>query len=1352
MDERAARARRGPTAARPLAVLVSVALACAAAAQSGSPPPGPAAARAPGAAPSAPPPGPAAAPAPAVAPAVVAGRWTVNGDHGRIVTVEQRRFLVLTGNVSAHRTGVTLTADHARRDMDREETFLVGAVHAVSESLTVWADSVEVIERADLARAFGSVKLQTLEGTTGTGARGILRRSDRWLALAGDARMIDGAIVVDADSLTYDRAAGVLQAFGAVRIVDGANQTLITGARARFDRRSGLAWVDSLPHLTSRRQGQRLAEVESRRMVFQRDGSRRRAVGAVRFRQGATSATADSADFQGDSLLVLTGTPRVEQGRQALTGERASFFYEGGELRRIDVFGQTELVDSSPDTLRRIFTAVPLANQLRGDTLSIDVVHDEVTHTRVRGSARSTYLPEDQSSTISVNEVSGSAIDISFLSGHVDRVDVHGQVEGAYRFLERKRMAAAASADSSAAVRGEPHAAAHADSSSAAPPAAPRATAVADTAAVRTRGAGGDSTAARIDFDAHAEKVLYKGKRASFAVPRGLILISGDAEVQHGTLTLGSQEIHFDTNARELLAEGDPLLKDKESELLGDRMGYLFDPQTGAVAEGGTRYQDGFYYGKHVRRLDEKTLLVRDATYTSCDLAEPHYHFTAKRMRLRLNEQVVARQVTFYVSDLPVLPLPFYFKSLDSGRHSGILFPRVDVGVSSREGRYIRDLGYYWATNDYTDFTFQLDYNERKDFTLALSNRYRVRYGMDGQVSFSYLRAFGVKLGETRGDEWRLTAHHNQPNLWEVWNAGADVSASSQNLTRNNLNSDARRDLLPTQLRSTGRLSRTFGSGVNLSLSGSRDQFVNAGDGDPLTDKQLSRTTLPAATLGFKTGPLLPPLHGDELGTPITNVLRDIQFSQSYRGQLDQTRSENTQQDAIGAGGAYRLAYAPKGRLWLFAFTSSAGFGFDYNRTSTHQSLYAVFSDTTLVPRPGLPDSLVVTQSVRLREHRDDLRDKVTPNLSFTNSLRTDLYGIFRTRLGPVTGIKHKVTWSMGHSFSPQLGAKQSRSQRFNFGLDNELSVKLRAAHALADTGRAGARAGADTSLGTGASERADATGSSRIPGAAGVASDASGSGPQPDKEASRKLDQLVRWSLAASYDPEAAAGAEWSPITSTVTVQPIGGRLVNLVVSHQLDPHDLHVLSSQSTIQGNLHLGGDLDLGGALLQRKERLSPVLQRIPARGDSAREGQAAAGEGSHPQGAGWGGDEESGSFGVHGSHDRNRLPWSVDLRYSYLQSSAGASTPTHVNADGNVALPGAWSLHYSTELDVSRGQFTNQYYSLRRDIHCWALEFDRSVDGGGSEFGFRLYLKQIPDLKVTRGHQGVGGGYGQVFGY
>jgi len=53
--------------------------------------------------------------------------------------------------------------------------------------------------------------------------------------------------------------------------------------------------------------------------------------------------------------------------------------------------------------------------------------------------------------------------------------------------------------------------------------------------------------------------------------------------------------------------------------------------------------------------------------------------------------------------------------------------------------------------------------------------------------------------------------------------------------------------------------------------------------------------------------------------------------------------------------------------------------------------------------------------------------------------------------------------------------------------------------------------------------------------------------------------------------------------------------------------------------------------------------------------------------------------------------------------------------------------------------------------LKKDLHCWALEFNRTVSSVNSEFGFRIYLKSIPSMKLTRGREGNMGSLGSGIG-
>jgi hypothetical protein len=144
-----------------------------------------------------------------------------------------------------------------------------------------------------------------------------------------------------------------------------------------------------------------------------------------------------------------------------------------------------------------------------------------------------------------------------------------------------------------------------------------------------------------------------------------------------------------------------------------------------------TNFNEGstvwFLRGNVAQDSSSSRIYAGSSDITSCDLPSPHYHFSSRQMKWVSRSVMVARPVTLYVRDVPVLWLPFIFQDMRPGRHSGILIPQFGINDLVRPtpgyNRQVANLGYYWAPNDYLDFTGRLDW---------FANRY-VQYGVTGQ-------------------------------------------------------------------------------------------------------------------------------------------------------------------------------------------------------------------------------------------------------------------------------------------------------------------------------------------------------------------------------------------------------------------------------------------------------------------------------------------------------------------------------------------------------------------------------------------------------------------------------------------
>lgn len=1213
------------------------------------------------------------------------------GERARsFVLPSGERVSELIGNFYYTDDDVDARGDVGRWFAEQRIMEVVRDVIVSSDSLDMWTDSLRVFEDTGLALAFGSVRIETEDGSIGVGDRARYERENQHLTLFGDARVIEESSVIEGDMILIRREEATIEAWGDVKIVDEENRSVVEGAHAYFDRDLGLAVVDSLPFLRSRRGNNPMTTVVSRWLAFDDSSDVSTAIGDVDFIQGDTEAHADTARFYGEDLLVLTGAPSVKQLDQVMTGDQIRFVYEEGDLQRIDVWGTASLVDASPDTLQREFSGIPLANTLSGDTLRVHFEDGRIIRTSVRGRAASVYLPEDQTTTISVNDVTGDAIEILFENNKVDAVNVRGNVNGIYRYLERRTLedldeARRVAADSLGAATGSLGMVV--TDSLIVPTDVELEAAPADTVVVP----GG-----RIDFESLADVVEYDGESTVFGVGRGMIHIAGTARVKNGTLELYSEDVYFDTAQRELLAEGDPRLIDDGSELVGERMGYLFDPQTGAVADGATRFDDGYYTIRHARRIDKNTLLAEDSIFTQCDLEEPHHHFRAKRMKLRIGEQVVARQVTFYVSDIPLITLPFFYKDLKSGRRSGIMFPQFDVGVNSRQGRYIRDLGYYWATNEYTDFKFLVDFNERRSLTTTIENVYVKRYDFDGRLNFTFTEQ--LDENSTTDRQWKLSGNHKQNHFFDVWSLSSTYELSSSTLSGDLTNLQAQ-TVNQGQLRSTLRLDRSFDNGMRLGLNGTRTQFPNREDGNPANNAELSRINTSMS--------LSVPSRNLMSGTPnsaspwFVNFLRSVNWTQSYSANYNANEREASTLDELIARGSTSLSYVPKVQSAIQPrVTLSASEQWTYTRSESQAY------DAITVTNPDGTTTQIPIADPENDESVDQARTQ--PSVSLSSSLQSTVYGVFPIPVGAVRAMRHTAQFNVQHQFRPEIGDKQEQSQNISLSWNNRFALKLRDGEELDEDGN----------------------------------------------ERTRNLDRLLTYDFSSNYDPDADRGERWGPISANLSLRPPTRQRVNFSMRQTIDPYTLDVERTTMSADLGLRLQSKLDLGGVLRAREERKNRLLERLPAAPvDSAAVDSLRTDDDDlddlFEQDDIFRDDDDAWLDGG----GENQLPWDLNVSLTLTRTSVkdgDTSLTARVPFRAGMSLPGKWKATYSANFDVEEGAFTTQVWTLDRELHNWRLEFRSETSGFASnsetEFGFRLYLEPIPDLSVDRGPVARTGGF------
>ena len=318
----------------------------------------------------------------------------------------------------------------------------------------------------------------------------------------------------------------------------------------------------------------------------------------------------------------------------------------------------------------------------------------------------------------------------------------------------------------------------------------------------------------------------YQGERVVFnADDRGLALVGDPAAVaREASILVGDTAILRDPsrNAADIITLG--------------RLDYNLGTGRARVADVSTALTSGETYYISARRAllindsisDQRALLAGHSTFTTCDLLIPHYHFATGEIKFITRNLLVARSAVLYISDVPVMWLPFIFRDLRSGRRSGITTPRFGVAELLRNSptyrRTVDNLGYYFAINDYMDAQVSLDWRsgarpQEGDPGYMRYNgewRYRVlsRF-LSGRVALSYLKQ---QDGATNTSV--SVGHQQQFSQTSSLTANLNYASSTRIQRRN--------EFVPYRALATIASRANYQQRVgpfNMSLGGSRTQY-----------------------------------------------------------------------------------------------------------------------------------------------------------------------------------------------------------------------------------------------------------------------------------------------------------------------------------------------------------------------------------------------------------------------------------------------------------------------------------------------------------------------------------------------
>src|SRR5258706_621609 len=175
----------------------------------------------------------------------------------------------------------------------------------------------------------------------------------------------------------------------------------------------------------------------------------------------------------------------------------------------------------------------------------------------------------------------------------------------------------------------------------------------------------------------------------------------GHVVVVQSSSTLNADVVRYDKLHKHLIGRGNVILREKGGIMLGDQMDYDLEQERGIVL-GGKGYGSPWLFQGASWEKNKDYYVGRNASFTSCDLIDPHYHIRSSLIHLIPDRLFWAWNNVFYLDTHPIFYSPFLYKALGPRR---VVF-QIEPGNDTVKGAFAKTTTTFRFTNDVYDKVF----------------------------------------------------------------------------------------------------------------------------------------------------------------------------------------------------------------------------------------------------------------------------------------------------------------------------------------------------------------------------------------------------------------------------------------------------------------------------------------------------------------------------------------------------------------------------------------------------------------------------------------------------------------------
>lgn len=793
---------------------------------------------------------------------------------------------------------------------------------------------------------------------------------------------------------------------------------------------------------------------------------------------------------------------------------------------------------------------------------------------------------------------------------------------------------------------------------------------------------------ARIDYSAEDSLTFFLDNKDVFLYNKAKIdydkmkLESGFMTVNFDTKTLFAEGVKDSTDT---IAQA-PIFKEGNAEYKSKELRYNFDTKQGLISNVFTKESDGYLHGEKVKKKDDRTMYISSGMFTTCDNEDhPHFGISFSKAKAITDDKIVTGPAWFSLMEIPLpVGIPFAYFPFTDGKKSGFLMP--SYGNAANRGYYLRNIGWYFAINDYIDLALRGDIYTNLSYALNISSSYVKRYKYRGSIEFRYEdNHTGLKNtpSYSSSSDFKFRWTHSQEaksHPYRTFSANVNLVSSKFNQYTTNVS-----DYFNNTTTSSIAFSTRFGSAWSFTANLGESYNINSG---------AISLDLPSMTLS------------------------SIQFY------------------------PFRKKKSSGKRKWY----EDISFSYRANLINTIDTYDSLLTSSDLIKnfRNGIMHSIPISSNVKILKHLNwtnsisyterwytnslsktynpetDLIDKDTiygfianRNANFTSSINTRLYGMFTFKKGFIKAVRHVINPSISFNYTPDFS--EPSLGFYDFYTDKE---GKRVYYSKTENGVFG----------------------SPPQGASGVISFSLGNNLEmkvPDKndtvEGMRKIVLLEAFNISSGYDL-ARDSVNWQPLRLTARTTLFKKLLINFSAAYTP-----YVLNENGVLTNQLLWDKERRLfkkqnSQWTLNMSWNLNSKADHSQTTGDYHSPTEMQYSPFSNPN-------------EILSEHVDFSIPWNLTLGVnysrlsSYIVSIAGYQTnqSATLTARGDLNLTSKWKIGFSSGYDFINKDFTYTSIDFYRDLHCWEMRMNWIPFGPRQGWNFSISVKapMLQDLKYEK---------------